>query len=373
MTIKKVFLSIFFLLAVSYSFGQQNYNLTIKADINGLEDTTELQLMKLKQKKAEVIDQKNAIPGKKFVMDTRIETAGFYQLSESESNYMIIVTEPGEKISIQVDMDNFSRPDIKGSPGSKLFYEYLPDIVKIENKKDSLESIYTKLRKSDDTVSQERKENLVNTFRKTKEKEKKVIAEMIRKNKESLVGLMFVDQLEVKNHFDLLKQYADNLKEKYPDNKFVQAFNKNINKKGLTEKGKKAPEINLPTPNGENMKLSDLKGKVVLIDFWASWCGPCRKENPKMVKIYQKYKDDDFTIFGVSLDKKRKDWINAIEEDNLTWPHVSDLKGFKSEAAQKYSVDAIPHTVLIDKKGRIIAKGLRGKPLKKKLEQIFGY
>ncbi|MGM0613266.1 MAG: DUF4369 domain-containing protein, partial [Bacteroidota bacterium] len=179
MNIRKTLLFIFFLAISAYSFGQQNYNLTIEATIKGLKDTTGIQLMKLNQEKTEVIDQQMAIPGQKFVMNTRIEKAGFYQLSESDDNYMILITEPGEKLSIQVDMDNFSRPQVKGSPASELFYEFLPEIVKLQDKKDSLENVYTKLRTSDDTVTQEQKENLVDTFRDTEKKEKKVIQQMV--------------------------------------------------------------------------------------------------------------------------------------------------------------------------------------------------
>ena len=373
MSIRKTLLFILFLAISTFSFGQQNYNLTIKAGLNNLKDTTTVRLKKLNQKQTEVIDKKQAIPGQKFIMNTRIEKAGFYQLSESKGNYMILITEPGEKLSIQVDMDNFSRPQVKGSPATELFYDFLPKIVKLQDKKDSLENVYTKLRTSDDTVSREQKENLVDTFRNTEKKEKKVIQQMIQNNPKSLVGLMFIDQLNTKNHFDLLNLYATNLEEEYPKNKFVQAFYKKVTNAALTVKGKPAPEIDLPTPDGENMQLSDLKGKVVLIDFWASWCSPCRKENPEMVKLYNKYKDDGFTIFGVSLDKKRKSWLDAIEKDSLIWYHVSDLKGWKSKAAQKYNVSSIPHTVLVDKEGRIIATGLRGEPLKEKLEKIFGH
>lgn len=374
MIIKKSFLFILIFFGIlGYSIAQQNYNLTIEADIENLDDTTQIQLKKLHQQKTEVIDKETALPDQKFVMNTRIETAGFYQLSESEGNYMIIIAEPGETISIQVDMDNFSRPEIKGSPGSELFYEFLPEIVRLQEKKDSLEDVYTKLRHSDDTVTQEQKENLINAYNETKKDGQKVIKQMIMKNKESLVGLMFVDQLDAKENIELLEGYAKNLNEKYPDNKFVQNFYKQMTNETRIKIGEPAPEIELPTPDGENMQLSDLKGKVVLIDFWASWCSPCRKENPEMVRLYNKYKDDGFTILGVSLDEKRKAWLNAIEKDSLTWHHVSDLKGWKSKASNKYNVSSIPHTVLVDEEGRIIARNLRGEPLKEKLEEIFGH
>ncbi|GAB4411644.1 MAG: hypothetical protein OHK0039_16980 [Bacteroidia bacterium] len=135
--------------------------------------------------------------------------------------------------------------------------------------------------------------------------------------------------------------------------------------------GKIAPEIALPAPDGNIMKLSDLRGKVVLIDFWASWCKPCRVENPNVVRVYNQYKPKGFEILGVSLDRDRAAWLQAIEKDGLTWPHVSDLKFWQSEAAQRYQVSAIPYTVLIDAEGSVIAENLRGASLEAKLAEIF--
>ncbi|MDW8289051.1 MAG: TlpA disulfide reductase family protein, partial [Flammeovirgaceae bacterium] len=114
-----------------------------------------------------------------------------------------------------------------------------------------------------------------------------------------------------------------------------------------------------------------LRGKVVLIDFWASWCGPCRRENPNVVKLYEKYKHKGFEIYGVSLDRDRKAWIEAIKEDGLPWIHVSDLKFWQSEAAKLYNISAIPTTVLLDKEGKIIAKNLRGKALEEAIEKVL--
>ena len=126
--------------------------------------------------------------------------------------------------------------------------------------------------------------------------------------------------------------------------------------------------------DGTVMKLSDLRGKIVLIDFWASWCGPCRRENPHVVNLYAKYHDKGFEVFSVSLDNNPTRWKEAIQKDKLTWPyHVSDLKGWKSEAAALYGVNSIPSTFLIDQEGRIIAKGLRGEQLDQMLQKKFGF
>jgi thiol-disulfide isomerase/thioredoxin len=124
----------------------------------------------------------------------------------------------------------------------------------------------------------------------------------------------------------------------------------------------------LKNPAGKVLRLSALKGKVVLIDFWASWCGPCRRENPNVVKLYKKYKSKGFEIFSVSLDEDPKAWKQAIAQDGLSWPnHVSDLLGWQTPLIQSYRFDGIPHTVLLDRKGQILSTGLRGSELEQKL------
>ncbi len=142
--------------------------------------------------------------------------------------------------------------------------------------------------------------------------------------------------------------------------------------------GEEAPDLIFPGPEAKKeYALSDLEGKVVLLDFWASWCGPCRRANPSLVQLYQKYKDAEFknakgfTIYSVSLDRNRKAWQKAIEQDNLTWEyHVSDLQGWRSEGAATYGVSQIPTNFLLNGKGKIIAKNLHGKQLHMKIDQL---
>ena len=138
-----------------------------------------------------------------------------------------------------------------------------------------------------------------------------------------------------------------------------------------------APLFSLPNMNNEIINLSDFQGKVVLVDFWASWCKPCRRANKKLVQLHEKYKSKNFEILGISLDgiesqkNPRQDWINAIKEDNLTWPNVSELKGWGGKSRDLYNVNSIPHAVLIDQKGKIIAEKISIKTLEKELEKIL--
>jgi thiol-disulfide isomerase/thioredoxin len=141
--------------------------------------------------------------------------------------------------------------------------------------------------------------------------------------------------------------------------------------------GEKAPDIVMTNPEGEILKLSDLKGKMVLIDFWAAWCGPCRRANPHVVEVYKKYKDtefkdaDGFTVFSVSLDRNKNDWLKAIQQDGLEWDyHVSDLKSWSNAAAQLYGVQSIPATYLLSADGTVIARNLNGRALENALEKM---
>ena len=153
-----------------------------------------------------------------------------------------------------------------------------------------------------------------------------------------------------------------------PTGKAIQEY---INGEKKTSIGAVAPEFAMSDTSGKEISLSSLKGKYVLLDFWAAWCGPCRQENPNVVQAYHKYKDKGFTVFGVSLDRERKAWLKAIPDDQLNWSHVSDLKFWKNSAAMLYSIVSIPRNFLLDPNGKIIGRDLRGLDLSEKLEDIF--
>ncbi|WP_448633938.1 peroxiredoxin family protein [Pedobacter panaciterrae] len=172
-------------------------------------------------------------------------------------------------------------------------------------------------------------------------------------------------------YFDNARALMPLLSEKVKRSSFVKQINNALILNAKTAVGQPAPLFSMADSDGKMISLTDFKGKYVLIDFWASWCGPCRKENPNVVSAYRKYHDKGFEILGVSLDTKKDAWLSAIKADDLTWNHVSDLKGWANAAAAVYGVKSVPASFLIGPDGKVVAKDLRGEELHKKLESIL--
>lgn len=197
------------------------------------------------------------------------------------------------------------------------------------------------------------------------------VKETINEMEGSFAALAGLGMLNPRNDFNYLDSVVQVLYDKHPDMKMIGSWKQELDELRALSIGQPAPEISLPNPDGETVSLSDFRGKYVLVDFWAGWCKPCRDENPNVVRLYEKYKDKGFEVFGVSLDRTRDMWLKAIEEDKLKWTQVSDLKYFNSEAASIYQINAIPATYMIGPDGNILAKDLRGVSLEKKLAELF--
>jgi peroxiredoxin len=211
-------------------------------------------------------------------------------------------------------------------------------------------------------------------FSKAEEEKKTIQQQFIKQNPESYISLLALTEvagqdMDVSIMEPLYKGLSANLRNTTEG----QGFAKAIEAARATSVGAMAPVFTQNDVNDKPVSLADFRGKYVLLDFWASWCGPCRGENPNVVKAYNQYKNKKFTVLGVSLDRpgKKEDWLDAIKADGLAWTQVSDLKFWNNEAAQQYGIRGIPQNYLIDPAGKIIAKNLRGDELNKKLASLF--
>ena len=209
-------------------------------------------------------------------------------------------------------------------------------------------------------------------FNKTSQQKDSSISTWIIKHNKSFVSPLVMianygndgDPIAMRRMFD---GFSADVKKSYYGN-FLDGII--VRKEGLSV-GKDAPLFSQTDPTGKPISLKSFRGKYVLIDFWASWCGPCRQENPNVVRTYQKFKNKNFEVLGVSLDNNKNNWLKAIEDDNLDWTQVSDLKYWRNEVAVQYGVQQIPANFLLDKEGKIIAKGLRGPALEQTLEKLL--
>ena len=200
----------------------------------------------------------------------------------------------------------------------------------------------------------------------------KVIKEGVQKNITNPVGVFLFKQTFYNNSTEENAALLEQIPANFQNDETIVKVKEQTEKQKKTAVGTKFIDFEMQTPEGKTVKLSDYagKGKVVLVDFWASWCGPCRREMPNLVEAYAQYKGKNFEIVGVSLDQDAAAWKESIKKLNMTWPQMSDLKFWQSEGAQLYAVNSIPHTVLIDGDGTIIARGLHGEGLQAKLAEV---
>lgn len=355
---------------------RSNTTFELKGNLTNSKGET-LYLEKLASQTPEVVDSCEIQPNGDFSFDNYVPGIGFYRIKASNQNFAMLVMDSTDKITITgnaTDLGNTYK--VEGSPDTKVFLEYNEITKGFSRQQDSLnEAFRMAMTGGGGKMDSLKVDSLSKTFEgiytKVVDAYCAKIAEKALANPNMFATIIAIQPLDPEKYMDVFRKVDEELRKKYPANADINMFHQMLMKMAASRNGSEAPEINLPDPNGKNVALSSLRGKVVLVDFWASWCGPCRKEMPNVVAAYKKYKNKGFEIYGVSLDKDMQSWVEAIKKDGITWIQVSDLQYWQSEAAKAYNVQSIPYTLLLDKEGKIIAKNLRGEELDKTLEKVL--
>jgi thiol-disulfide isomerase/thioredoxin len=381
---------ILYLFAIIIIAGCKNTDVKISGTLVNPVKGNYLYLDELMSDNMKTIDSVKIPEDGTFRFKREIKSPAFYLLKINDRNFMTMLLAPGEKMNITSNYDSLNYPiSVSGSEGTELMYEYNKKLRSTIAKLSELSNIYRDninnpdlpaVIQSLDSIAQTHLDE-INSYTKS----------YIDKNLTSLVSLIALYQQVAPNVYVLspARDYKYYLKVDsalsllYSDYEPVKTLHTQVEqllagvetketKTALAGEGAEAPEIILPTPQGDTVKLSSTRGSVVLLDFWASWCAPCRQENPNLVKAYSLYHRKGFQIYQVSLDKTKEAWMKGIEDDQLgKWIHVSDIQYWKSKVVQLYKIESIPSNFLLDKEGRVIATNLRGEALQTKLAELF--
>ena len=339
------------------------------ADANGLK----VVLMRVTPDLGPVEVNSAVVRNGKFKMTGKVDFPEYSLLSVGDNSPLQFFVENAE-IHIIIDLENLQEARISGSAENDLLMQFYGITTLFEEKANEINESYMLMMISGE-MDEDEIQDLVAQMEALSVERIDFLRLFTAENSNSVFVAMIVDQiLSPHLQYDELERFVEAFDEVNSQSPWVQMLKDKIENSKRFAVGQPYIDLQLPTPDGELLSISDVAGKgaYLLLDFWAAWCQPCRMKNPQLVKLYSTYKDKGFEILGISLDADREQWVQAIEDDELTWNHISDLSFWQSEAAIAYSVTTIPFNILLDKEGNIIAQRLSVNELEEKLAELIG-
>jgi peroxiredoxin len=340
---------------------------TIKGSIAGV-DTGKVYLQKIVDGKPVSVDSAN-ISGGKFTFTGKMDMPDIRILRLNARDYFAQFFLENAPVNIAAKKDSLRATKITGSPSQDIFQIYIDEMQKLSKEVVGIQQRYQTAMASGNTADADKAKI---DYQAMIDNNQVFTKNFIKKHSNSVVAAYIARYQLAEQAGDAeLDSIVTSFPAEIAESEYVKELKKMIEERQKTAIGAVAPDFTMNDRDGKPVELSSLRGKVILVDFWASWCAPCRQENPNVVKVYNEFHPKGFEILGVSLDRSKDDWLKAIADDKLTWMHVSDLQYWQNAAARLYGVNSIPMNFLLDKDGKIIAKSLRGADLEAKLKEIY--
>ena len=333
--------------AVAEKSIKNNAEFTITGVVEGYEDGTAVDLLNGNNRMPETT---TTISKGKFSLKGHVESPDFKLLTFNKSSAFVLLFLDNSNITITVKKDELDKAIVTGSPSHQDFIEY-----------SAVAKPYEPLFQQQTITDQAAAQKCIT-----------VLTDFIDNKRSSFISPLAIYRIhQLNSDADMMERLFSLLTPEVKASSIGSYIAQQIADSKKDPMGKVIPDFELPDVNGNMVNIKSFRGKYVLVDFWASWCGPCRGENPNVVAAYNRYKGRNFTVLGISLDKSKEPWLEAIKKDGLVWQHISDLKGWSNAVAQQFGIQSIPQNFLIDPSGVVIGKNLRGEDLEQKLQSVI--
>ncbi|WP_066219514.1 TlpA disulfide reductase family protein [Formosa haliotis] len=363
------------LVGLAFSCAKEKDGFSIDASFNDAVNGKSIKLFKADGQKQVVIDSATVTNGK-ALLEGAVTTPDIYFISIDEVRGNVPVILENEKMTVSIDTDSLFNTRVQGSKENDAFNSYQEYMKELQKKNQELSAEFRSAQQSRDSLLAV---DIQNRYKTMVDESLAHDLDFMKLNNDAVVSALILERHLANPNIDFeqKKSIYDNFTEGLKNTRAGKTVGDALKAEAATAVGSVVEDFSAPNPEGKTISLNEVKGKVTIIDFWAAWCGPCRKENPNLVKVYNQYHDKGLEILGVSLDgtPRQKDakaeWLAAIEKDGLAWNHMSNLDYFNDPIAKQFNIRSIPATYIIDANGKIVASGLRGQELENKIAELL--